>query len=90
MLCKNVVTSDMIIRFILSCSKTALLNQIKGPLKEAGGFMIQGKFDKATSSNTVIFSAIDSFFGEIINNGDTELQAKLKLCITESIGYGIG
>mmetsp|Transcript_1921 Transcript_1921/g.4149 ORF Transcript_1921/g.4149 Transcript_1921/m.4149 type:complete len:1254 (-) Transcript_1921:1038-4799(-) len=67
--------------------KTALLNQIKRPLSDAGGFMIRGKFDKTKSPNTVIFSAFDTFFGEI-NDGDA--AAQLKLRITETVGCGVG
>jgi len=55
---------------------------------EAGGMMIKGKFDKAVSPNTVIFSAFDSFFADINNNGDASLQAELKLRINESVGRG--
>ncbi|KAL7539299.1 hypothetical protein ACHAXR_009167 [Thalassiosira sp. AJA248-18] len=69
--------------------KTTLLNQIKRPLEQRGGFMIRGKFDKVTPPNTVIFSALDSFFGKITSL-DGALQAELKLRITESIGCGGG
>ena len=68
--------------------KTTLLNQIRGPLKEAGGLMIQGKFSKKISPNTVIFSAIDAFFNEI-NRGDANLQAELKRRISTSVGCGV-
>jgi len=50
--------------------------------------MIKGKFDKAVSPNTVIFSAFDAFFADINNNGDASLQAELKLRINESVGRG--
>lgn len=51
--------------------------------------MIRGKFDKKTSPNTVIFSALNTLFGEI-NGGNTDLQAELKLRIAESVVCGLG
>ena len=51
--------------------------------------MIRGKFDKMTSPNTVVFSALDAFFGEI-NDGDGDAAARLKLGITETLGFGVG
>lgn len=75
---------------LLVLSKTALLNQIKRPLSDAGGFMIRGKFDKKTSPNTVVFSALDAFFGEINDGDDAAAAAQLKLRITETLGFGVG
>jgi hypothetical protein len=74
---------------LLVLRKTALLNQIKRPLSDAGGFMIRCKFDKKTSPNTVVFSALDAFFSEI-NDGAVDAAAQLKIGITETLGFGVG
>ena len=47
--------------------------------------MLRVKFDKTTSSNEVIFFALNEFFGEI-NKSNGELRSKLKRRITESVG----
>lgn len=51
--------------------------------------MIRCKFDKTRSPITVIFSALDIFFGEI-NRAAADLQAELKQSIPECAGCGLG
>lgn len=48
--------------------------------------MIRGKFDKVTSPNTVIFLALDNFFGKINTSGNVALQSELMSRISDSIG----
>ncbi len=47
--------------------------------------MVRVKFDKTTSSNEVIFFALNEFFGEI-NKLNGELRSKLRRRIPESVG----
>jgi len=67
--------------------KTTLVNQIIKPLKERHGYLITGKFDqKGRRPDSVIFSAIDSFFGSLMEGGDHDVKARLKKRITDVVG----
>lgn len=67
-------------------SKTALINQIKRPLEDISGRLIQVKFNLNTQPDTVLFSALDSFIDGI---SDDEEGMELKQRIKESLGSEI-
>ncbi|KAL7554753.1 hypothetical protein ACHAWF_018292 [Thalassiosira exigua] len=47
--------------------KTSLVNQIQKPLREAGGYMICGKFESRSKTTTaVVFEALDAFYANLI------------------------
>ena len=73
----------------LSSSKTLLVNQIQKPLEVLKGYLIHGKFEKMKRPDSVLFSALDLFFGKIINDGDVSLRAQMKLSIANAIGNGM-
>ncbi|KAL7553996.1 hypothetical protein ACHAWF_017381, partial [Thalassiosira exigua] len=66
--------------------KTSLINQIKGPLDAAGGYFISGKFDPSSRPDSVIFGALNTFFGSIINGESEDVQLELKSRIMEGVG----
>jgi len=71
-------------------SKTALVNQINKPLQESQGNFIQGKFEMSeTHPDTVLFTALNSFFGQILEKdaqGNTDMSMRWR--IHDAIGSG--
>jgi len=54
------------------------------------GYLISGKFDQnARRPDSVLFSAIDSFFGSLMESGDDHVKARLRKRITDVVG-GVG
>ena len=64
-------------------SKTTLINQIKKPLEDINGRFIQVKFDLNTQPDTVLFTALDSFIGDI---RDDEEGMEVKQRMKERLG----
>ena len=72
--------------------KTTLINQIRKPLEDINGYFIQAKFNLTTTTppDTVIFSALDSFIGNIASIGSEKREViELKQRIKESLGSDI-
>jgi histidine kinase len=79
----------ILVLLIVSClllqhdSKTTLVNQIKKPLKESQGSFIQGKFEMSeTRPDTVLFTALNSFFGQILEEdarGNTDMSMRWRV-----------
>ncbi|KAL7537767.1 hypothetical protein ACHAXR_008044 [Thalassiosira sp. AJA248-18] len=71
--------------------KTTLVNQLLKPLKEKHGYLISGKFDLVAGRDSIIFSAFDSFFETLLEEGgnDTKLM-RLRKRINEVVGgFGV-
>lgn len=68
--------------------KTSLVNQIKQPLEDASGYLVSGKFDVRTRADSVIFSALDSFYLEIMKEGNEDVHREIRCRILNNVGSG--
>ena len=68
--------------------KSTLVNQVKKPLEDLNGYFIEGKFDKHARPDTVLASAIDSFFGKIVESKPGNSMESMKWRIHDAIGSG--
>jgi len=75
--------------FDLVFRKSTLVNQIKKPLSDINGCFVEGKFDKSILPDTVLASALNSFFGRIAeaHNGGS-MHMSMKWRIHDAIGSG--
>ena len=73
---------------IISRRKTSLVDQIKKPLQNANGYFVRGKFDVRTRADSVIFSALDTFYSDIIKEGRENIQQEMRSRILNSVGSG--
>jgi len=63
------------------------VNRIEEPLKVRNGYLIRAKFDQnANQPDSVIFSAIDSFLGKLVQEGDMYILSCLKQRIDDIVG----
>lgn len=68
--------------------KTALIDQIKEPLKQAGGYpLIHGKFDPSARPDSVIFGAFNTFFCKIIDETEDIIKQEMKSRIQRVSGW---
>ena len=65
-----------------------MVNQIIKPLEKANGYFIRGKFDVRTRSDSVIFTALDAFYSDIIKEGREDMQREMRSCIVKNVGSG--
>lgn len=80
----------LLFSFLDLCRKTTLANQIIKPLKARHGYLISGKFDDGRSPDLVIFSAINLFFGTLLEREAEEVKSRLRTRITDVVGeYGV-
>jgi len=68
--------------------KSTLVNQIKKPLMEMNGCFIEGKFNKSIRPDTVLASALNSFFGVMLETNAGTMNVSLKWRIHDAIGSG--
>ena len=68
--------------------KSTLVKQIKGPLVSWDGCIVTGKFDKAARPDSVLSTALDSFFRDVLE--ETKLvegsMLSLKWRIMDAVG----
>lgn len=68
--------------------KTSLVNQLIKPLENANGYFVRGKFDVRTRTDSVIFTALDTFYSDIIKEGREDIQREMRSCILKNVGSG--
>eukprot|EP00804_Cyclotella_cryptica_P024225 CCRYP_013267-RA/>CCRYP_013267-RA protein AED:0.05 eAED:0.05 QI:0/0.62/0.55/1/0.12/0/9/1062/749 len=70
--------------------KSTLASQIKKPLLDRDGFFIEGKFHQTACPDTVLSTALNNFFGSLIENGSilSERLTSLRWRIHDAIGSG--
>mmetsp|Transcript_37175 Transcript_37175/g.83539 ORF Transcript_37175/g.83539 Transcript_37175/m.83539 type:complete len:1332 (+) Transcript_37175:185-4180(+) len=68
--------------------KSTLVDQLKQPLIDLGGCFIEGKFDKAMRPDTVLATALDRFFGGILETSKFvgNVQVSLRWRIHDILG----
>ena len=66
--------------------KTALLKQITKPIIEIDGFVIRCNFESTDSPDTVIVSAFNTFFGNLLNSDKQSVKDSIKRNIRETLG----
>ena len=54
----------------------------------AGGYFLSGKFDVRTRADSIIFSALDSFYSDIIKQGEEDVKQEMRTRILNSVGSG--
>ena len=65
------------------------MHQIKKPIQDEDGCFIEGKFLKSARPDTVLSSALNNFFGKIMENGSSSgKQMSLRWRIHDAIGSG--
>jgi len=93
-LCQLVFSTDKPLLAMVSgpsgAGKSTLANQIKKPFVDKGGYFIRGKFEKADRPDSVLSSALDSFFGKLIEADTTHVHQSTKWNIRDSIGNASG
>lgn len=65
--------------------KSTLVNQIKKPLKDLNGCFIEGKFNKHAHPDSILGSALNLFFGNILEANKNEFMS-MKWRIHDAIG----
>ncbi|KAL7542862.1 hypothetical protein ACHAXR_012160 [Thalassiosira sp. AJA248-18] len=68
--------------------KSALVQQLKKPLKHLNGSFIEGKFDKDAHTDSILSSALNIFFGEILANSTENTHTSMKWRIQDALGSG--
>ena len=79
------------VAMISGCSgsgKSTLVNQIKKPLLDSNGCFVEGKFDKEARPDTVLATALDVFFGNILEMSKVSgpIHVPLKWRVLDAIG----
>lgn len=57
------------------------------PLESVNGYFIEGKFDKLSRPDTILASALNTFFGNLLDF-DTENDGTMKWRVVSAIGHG--
>lgn len=65
--------------------KSSLVHQMKKPIETVNGYFIEGKFDKLSRPDTILASAFNTFFGNLLDS-NTENDGKVKRRIFTAIG----
>ena len=65
--------------------KTALLNQVNKPLREADGYSIVCQFNQTDSPDTILAAGFNSFF-ESVFKGDDDMKHEMKNRIEDALG----
>lgn len=71
--------------YSLSNRKSSLVRQMKKPLESVNGYFIEGKFDKLSRPDSILASALNTFFGNLLDF-DTESDGTMKWRIVSAIG----
>ena len=62
------------------------MHQIKKPLRDASGFMVCGKFDVRARSDSVIFSALNQFYIDVMEEGSEITTKEMRARVLQSVG----
>lgn len=74
----------------LCCRKSTLVDQIKKPLADKDGLIIEGKFDSSACPDKVLASALDSFFTDInASNAGENAHMSMRWRISDAVGSGV-
>eukprot|EP00985_Skeletonema_marinoi_P014599 scaffold7417_cov266-Skeletonema_marinoi.AAC.2 len=70
--------------------KSTLVDQIKKPLADKDGLIIEGKFDSSACPDKVLASALDSFFTDInASNAGENAHMSMRWRISDAVGSGV-
>eukprot|EP00984_Skeletonema_dohrnii_P001712 scaffold569_cov67-Skeletonema_dohrnii-CCMP3373.AAC.2 len=70
--------------------KSTLVKQIKKPLADKDGLIIEGKFDSSACPDKVLASALDSFFTDInASNAGENAHMSMRWRISDAVGSGV-
>ena len=65
--------------------KSSLVHQMKKPLENVNGYFIEGKFDKLSRPDTILASALNTFFGNLLES-NAENDGTMKWRVVAAIG----
>jgi predicted ATPase len=76
---------QLFITFSLLNRKSSLVHQMKSPLENVNGYFIEGKFDNLSRPDTILASALNNFFGTLLDCG-AEDDETMKWRVASAIG----